>query len=230
MPRVRGSRGRWLIAAGVAGALGLAPAQAQVFGGHQAARGGASSGPQQVNCDMVAANPDAGMDKASCEAMNQAAASYYNSQHDPAASRPGDESMSCDDIKAEFMRQPVTAPSHEHVAAAQAATTAMSAEIAKEEAKVAAQTAALSAQSLAASALSAANPIAGRAADQAVDAEQRSMQAADNAQARAEALPIERKVNSSTAAVVGDMTSQLDANPRIGRLVALASEKHCRGW
>jgi hypothetical protein len=225
MPRVR-----WLIAAGMLAALGLGPAQAQIFGHHASRGGAATGGPQHVDCDMVAANPDAGMDKASCEAMNQAAASYYNSQHDPSAGRPGDESMSCAEIKAEFMQQPVTAPSHEHVAAAQAATTAMTAEIAKEEAKVAAQTAALSAQSMAASALSVANPMAGRAADQAVDAEQRSIEAADNAQAHAEALPLERKVNSSTAAVVGDITPQLDNNPRIGRLVALASEKHCRGW
>ena len=224
MPRVR-----WLIGAGLAAAIGLGSAQAQPFG-HHTPHGGGSAGPQQVDCNMVAANPGSGMDKASCEAMNQAAASYYNAQHDPAASRPGDEAMSCADIKAELMQQPVAAPSHEHVAAARAATTAMSAEIAKEEAQLAAQTAALSAQAMAASALSVANPIAGRAADQAVDAEQRTMEAADNAQAHAEALPIERRVNSSTAAVVGDITPQLDNNPRIGRLVALASEKHCRGW
>ena len=224
MPRVRS-----LLAAAAVAAVGLGSAQAQIFGGHHPARGG-GSGPQQVNCDMVAANPDAGMDKASCEAMNQAAASYYNAQHDPAASRPGDEAMSCADIKAEFMQQPVTAPSREHVAAAQAATTAMTAETAKMEAQVTAQSAALSAQSLAASALSVANPIAGHAADQAVNAEQQTMQAADNAQARAEALPLERKVNASTAAVVGDVSAQLGSNPRIARLVSLASDKHCKGW
>ena len=222
MPRVR-----WLIAATTVGALGLGAAQAQVFGGHHAARGGA---PQQVDCDAIAANPNAGMDKASCEAMARAAASYNNAQHDPAAVQPGDEAMSCDDIKAEFMRQPMTPPSREHVAEAQAATTAMTAEVAKQSAKVAAQTAALSAQSMAASAMSVANPLAGRAADQAVTAEQQSMEAADNAQAHAEALPIERRSNAATAAVVGDMTTQLNDNPRIGRLVALASEKHCRGW
>lgn len=106
MPRGRWVWVRWSIAVGMAGALGLGPAQAQMFGGHHAARGGGSNGgPQQMSCDMVAANPGAGMDKASCEAMNQAAASYYNAQHDPAASRPGDESMSCDDIKAEFMQR-----------------------------------------------------------------------------------------------------------------------------
>ena len=224
MPRVRS-----FIVATMVGALGLGPAQAQIPGGHHPARGG-PSGPQQVNCDMVAANPDAGMDKASCDAMNQAAASYYNSQHDPAASRPGDESMTCAGIKAEFMQQPMVPPSHEHVAAAQAATADVSAETAKLQAQAAAQSAALSAQSMAASALSVANPIAGRAADQAVNSEQQAMEAADNAQAHAEALPLERKSNAATAAVVGDVTTQLNDNPRTARLVALASEKHCRGW
>lgn len=231
MPRGRWVWVRWSIAVGMAGALGLGPAQAQMFGGHHAARGGGSNGgPQQMSCDMVAANPGAGMDKASCEAMNQAAASYYNAQHDPAASRPGDESMSCDDIKAEFMQQPVTAPSQQHMAAAQAATTDYMAKQTQMQAQVTAQTAALSAQSMAASGLSMVNPLAGRAADQAVQAEQQSMEAADNAQARAELTPRARKVTSSTATVVGDISPQLDSNPRIGRLMALANEKHCRGW
>jgi hypothetical protein len=218
MPRVRS-----FIVATAFAAMALGPAQAQIPGGHHPARGG-TSGPQQVNCDMVAANPDAGMDKASCEAMNQAAASYYNSQHDPSASRPGDESMTCADIKAEFMQQPMVPPSHEHVAAAQAATADVSAETAKLQAQAAAQSAALSAQSMAASALSVANPLSGRAADQAVNSEQQAMQA------HAEALPLERKSNAATAAVVGDVTTQLNDNPRTARLVALASEKHCRGW
>ena len=224
MPQVR-----WLIMAAMIGSLGLGSAQAQIFGGHHPPRSG-SGGPQQMNCDMVAANPDSGMDKASCEAMNRAAASYYDSQHDPSASQPGDEAMTCDDIKAEFMRQPVAAPPKQDAAAAKADNAAMTAEITKMEAQAAAQSAALSAQSMAASALAMANPIAGRAADQAVAAEQRSMEAADKAEERTEALPLARKANASQAVVVSDMTTQLSDNPRIGRLVALASEKHCHGW
>jgi hypothetical protein len=225
MPRVR-----WLIGVSVVAAIGLGTAQAQPFGHHNLHSGASSSGPQQMNCDAVAANPDSGMDRASCESMNQAANSYYNAQHDPAAARPGDEAMSCDDIKAEFMQQPVTAPSQQHVEAAQAATSDYMAKEKQLQAQAAAQAATLSAASMAASAASMANPIAGRAADQAVDAAQQSMQAADNAQSRAELLPRMHKVMSSTASVVGDITPQLDSNPRIGRLMALANEKHCHGW
>jgi hypothetical protein len=225
MPRVR-----WLITVGAVAAIGLGAAQAQPSG-HHTPRGGASSaGPQQVNCDMVAANPDSGMDKASCEAMNQAASSYYNAQHDPAASRPGDAAMTCDDIKAEFMQQPITAPSQQHAAAAQAATTDYMAKQTQIDAQVLAHQQALSDAAMAASAASMANPIAGRAADQAVDAAARATEAADNAQAHAELTPRMRKMTSSTAAVVGDMTPQLDSNPRLGRLVELAGEKHCHGW
>jgi PHD/YefM family antitoxin component YafN of YafNO toxin-antitoxin module len=224
MPRVR-----WLTAVGVAAAIGLGSAQAQPFG-HHPARGASSAGQQQVDCDMVAANPGSGMDKASCEAMNQAANSYYNAQHDPAASRPGDEAMSCDDIKAEFMQQPITAPSQQHEAAAQASASDYMAKQTQIEAQVLAHEQALSAAAMAASAASMANPIAGRAADQAVDAAAKATEAADNAQAHAELTPRARKMTSSTAAVVGDMSSQLDSNRRLGRLMELANEKHCHGW
>lgn len=223
---------RWLIAIGAIGAFGLGSAQAQIFSGHHAARSGGAGGQgsQQINCDVVAATPGSGMDKASCEAMNQAAASYYNAQHDPSASHPGDEQMSCADIKAEFMQQPVTAPPKQDVAAAQAATTDYMAKSAQLQAQATAQAAALSAQSLAASAASMANPIAGKAADEVVAAEQRAMEAQLNAQARAELTPRARRMSSATATVVSDVGSQLDANPRIARLVALADEKHCKGW
>ncbi len=98
------------------------------------------------------------------------------------------------------------------------------------QAQATAQAAALSAQAMAASAASMANPIAGKAADAAVAAEQQAMQAQLNAQARAELTPRARRMMSNNAAVVSDVSSQLDANPRIARLVALADEKHCKGW
>jgi hypothetical protein len=208
----------------------LGSAQAQPFGHHPPRGASSGAGPQQVNCDAIAANPDSGMDKASCEAMNQAASSYYNAQHDPAASRPGDSAMSCDDIKAELMQQPVTAPSQQHEQAAQAATTDYITKEQQLQAQVLAHQQALSAASMAASAASMANPIAGRAADQAVDSASRAAEAADNAQAHAELTPRMRKVTSSTAAVVGDITPQLESNPRIAKLMELAGEKHCHGW
>ncbi|MFI4936685.1 MAG: hypothetical protein ACHP7N_18945 [Caulobacterales bacterium] len=204
------------------------PATAQLFGHKPPPR--SQSGPQQVDCNMVAANPNSGMDKASCESMNQAAAAYYASQHDPSASKPGDESMTCEEIKAEFMQQPITPPPAQQAAQSRADVRNLQGKIAVEEAHAAAAEAAGTAENVAASALSAANPLAGRAAQEAANAQQAATQSALNAEAKATVLPAQRKVNSDTAAMVGGMTSQMQSNPRIGRLVALANEKHCHGF
>jgi len=204
-------------------------AEAQVFGHHPPPSPGASGG-QHVDCDMVAANPNSGMDKATCEQMNQAAAAYYGAQNDPSASRPGDEQMSCDDIKAEFMRQQVTAPDSQHVAAAQSATRDYMAKSSELQAEGTAAAAALSAQAMAASAASMANPIAGRAADQVLNREIEATQQMMNAKAKAELMPRARTMYSANGQLIGDATSQLQGNPRLARLVSLANEKHCRGW
>ena len=125
--------------------------------------------------------------------------------------------MTCADIKAELMQQPIAPPSQEHAAAAQAATTDYMAKQKKLQSEAQAHAAALSASAMAASATDMVNPIAGRAADQAVAAAQRSMEAADQAQTRAELIPKARTMNASTTAVVGDMTSQLAEQPRTAR-------------
>jgi hypothetical protein len=213
------------LTAAAIGALGLASAQAQGVS-RPPARGGA----QSVNCDVIAANPNAGMDKASCEAMLHAQQSYEAAQTDPGASHPGDAAMSCEDIKAEFMQQPIQRPDPQHVAAAQAATRDYMAKSAQIQAEASAMAATSSAENLAASAVSAANPIAGRAAEAAAAAHQQAAQATLNAQAKAELQPRYRTMMAGDTAMMSDMTAQLDTNPRIARLVQLANEKHCRGW
>lgn len=188
-----------------------------------------SSGPQQINCDVVAANPSSGMDKASCEQMNAAAAAYYNAQNDPSGARPGDETMTCDQITAELMQQQYTPPSAQHVQAAQAATSDYMAKAGQLQGEAAAAATTITAEETAASAVGVVNPIAGRAAQQAVNAQAEATQAALNAQAKAELMPRAHNVMTSTGAIIGDATPQIASNPRLAHLMQLADKKHCKG-
>jgi hypothetical protein len=225
---------RWSVSAsvalGVAAVLAFvlaAPSHAQLFG-HHANRSGNNVGPAHVDCDVVAAA--SGMDKATCEAMNQAEASYYAAQHDPAGARPGDDDMTCDRIKAEMMTQPVAAPPPDHVAEAQAAATDFNTKEAAIQAKMATAATALTVAATAASAASLANPIAGRAADAAVEAAREATEKSLNAEAKATVAPAQQKMLTNTATLVGDMMPQLQNNPRLAHLVQMSSEKHCRGF
>ena len=215
-----------LALASLAALVALAPTPAPAQFGHH--RPPPNQTPQQMNCDQIP--PGMGMDKATCEQMNQASATYSAAQTDPSAVRPGDDAMTCDEIKAEFMTQPMQAPNAQHVAEAQSAVKSQMATQAKLQAEATAATATLSAEALAASAVSAANPLAGRAADQAVQAQQEATQAALNAQAKAELTPKAARTMQATGAIVGDMNAQLQSNPRIARLVYLANQKNCRGF
>jgi len=192
---------------------------------------GAGAGPPQIDCAVFAAHPVAGMDAASCEAMNRSQAAYWNAAHDPAGARPGDDQMTCDQINAELMQQApsVTAPPAEHVAQAQQDASATMAKVHQLEGEAAAASAQGAAESAAAGALSAVNPIAGRAADAAAMAHQQATQAALSAQSQAELAPREQAMMRDTARLATDMSPGLQANPRFARLIDLADQKHCRG-
>src|SRR5258708_32503432 len=96
--------------------LAPTPAPAQ-FGHHRAP---SNQAPQQMNCDQIP--PGMGMDKATCEQMNQMSATYNAAGSDASpAAKPGDAEMTCDQIKAEMMQQPNQRPNQQHVADAQCA-------------------------------------------------------------------------------------------------------------
>lgn len=205
----------------------VAPSHAQLFG-HHANRSGNNSGPDHVDCDSAAAST--GMDKATCEAMNQAEASYYAAQHDPAGAKPGDDDMTCDQIKAELMTQPVSAPPSEHAAQAQAAASDFSTKQAALQAKTAAAMTALNAEATAATLAGMANPIAGKAADMAVEAQREATEKSLNAESKATVVPAQKKMFAGMATLVGDMTPQFQNNPRLAHLMQMSSEKRCRGF
>ena len=219
----------WIACAGLA--LAITPAaDAQMFGHHPTPpQQGDAGGPHTMNCDQIAAMPNAGMDRATCEQMNQAATAYRTGANDPAAARPGDEAMTCDDIKAELMQQTYTPPPAEHVASAQAAGRDYMAKSGELQAEANAMAMSSAAENTAASVAAMVNPIAGRAAEAAAAAHQEAEQKALNAKAKAELQPRYHTLMSSTGTLVGDMTPQLQSNPRLARLISLAQEKHCHG-
>lgn len=215
---------------GLVAALALvlaAPSRAGMFGSGSKSSGSAA-GPDHVDCDAVAAA--SGMDKATCESLNQAQASYYAAQHDPAGARPGDDEMTCDRIKAELTSQAVSAPPAEHAAEAQAAVTDFRTKQTALQAKTAADMIALNAAATAATAAGMANPIAGKAADMAVEAAREATEKSLNAEAKATVTPAERKMLASTVTVMGDMVPQVTNNPRLAHLIQLSAEKHCHGF
>ena len=61
-----------------------------------------SIGDPAATCAPLRTMPNAPMTYESCVQMATAAQSMQNAMNDPAAARPGDAAMSCDQIKAEF--------------------------------------------------------------------------------------------------------------------------------
>ncbi len=214
-----------IIAIAAAAAVAAAPANAQ-FGHHHAST--PSPTPQQVDCDHIPAGM--GVDKATCEQMNQMQATYNAAQTDPNVARPGDEAMTCDQIKAEMMQQPLQAPSQQHVAEAQAATRDQMAATARLQAEGTAMAARESSENLAASGVSVVNPVAGAAAQTALDAQHQAEQDALNAKAKAELTPKVERTTRATGALMGDAGAQLQSNARAARLVYLANQRNCHNF
>ena len=212
--------------ASLAALVALAPTPAPAQFGHH--RPPPNQAPQQMNCDQIP--PGTGMDKATCEQMNQMSATYNAAGSDASpAAQPGDAAMTCDQIKAEMMQQPIQGPNQQHVAEAQSAVKSQMATTGKLQAEATALAATESAENLAASGLAAANPLAGAAAQQALNAQQEAAQAALNAKAKAELAPEQARTMQATGAIMGDVNAQMQSNPRFARLAYLANQKNCRG-
>ena len=157
--------------------------------------------------------------------MNSAA-SMQNSMNDPAGQRPGDEAMSCDQIKAEFLASGGIAMNKSHVAEGQAAASNYQSKSATVQSEYAALVAQESASNLAASAAGFV-PGVGQAAQAAADAKNTAEQKAFNAHAQAEMTPATQRLASSTGTVVSDVATNLQNDPRKARLISLATQKNC---
>jgi hypothetical protein len=181
--------------------------------------------PPPVDCAKVAAT--SGVSLESCEQMNAAQLNYYNATHDPSASHPGDDQMTCEQIEAELMSGGFHGPSQQQADAARASTgdyVAKQQQLAAEETAASAQ---LSAEATAASAVGMANPVAGEAAQRAVDAHAEATENSLDAQAKAELTPRGSKMVGDVSNIAGSMGGEMAANPRLARLIQLGGAKHC---
>jgi hypothetical protein len=184
-----------------------------------------------VDCDHLP--PQYGMTPETCRMMNSAQASYDRAKADPSASRPGDEQMSCDQIMAELRTQHYTAPDRAQAAKDAAAADSLHRTVTGQAAEVQAIGARESATVAAAAAADRATSAAtmgiarGHATDAAVAAANAENRATGERMA-AERAPLERDVTGSAGRTAADAAQQLDSNPRIARLMQLASDRHCR--
>jgi hypothetical protein len=190
--------------------------------------------PPGMDCDKIAAMPGATMSAESCKKMMGAQQAYNAAGADPSASRPGDEQMSCDQIMAEVQQQQYKAPDKVKVAQGQAAGTELQAKLSQQQAEI--TTIAVKQQAELDTAMA-----ADRAAEMAsggvvrpqtamvVQQQQMAQNKVTGERMAKERAPQERQLMTSTGDVAADAGQQIANNPRLGRLIQLASAKHCKG-
>ena len=207
------------------------------FFGHRSisnakATGGNMSG--SMDCAKLASMPNAPMSLEACEKLQDAQQAYNQAASDPSALRPGDEQMSCAQITAELKQQQYAAQDKTKVAELDATTREEQKIVKKEEAILAKRQAEAQAATAAATAADTATEVAtaGLVRGRALNAVEKTLDAQDKAEKERvirEDLPAYKKMNSATADLGSDFGQQLQANPRLGRLMQLADSKHCKG-
>jgi hypothetical protein len=207
-------------------------------------RGGGASAPAPAtappaagampDCAQIASMPNTPISLETCQKMAAAQQTYTRAASDPGASRPGDELMGCDQIKAEMSQQQIRAPDKATVAETTAAVdkergmlakhmAEQSAVSAEEQAKVNAAVAADQATAMATGGLVQTNT-----ASAAAMAAQARARAVGERQA-AERRPTEQKMYGGVADLGVGAAQQLASNPRLARLLQLAQARGCRG-
>jgi hypothetical protein len=186
------------------------------------------------DCAQIASMPNAPISLEACQKMASAQQAYDRAASDPSASRPGDEQMSCEQIKSELRLQQYSAPDKAKVAETTAAANKeqgllnrhiaeANAVMAQEQVKVDAAAAADRATELATGGL--VNP---NAASAAALAAQARVKVVGERQA-AERRPTEQKMIGGVADLGVDAAQQLTSNPRLARLMQLAQSRGCKG-
>jgi hypothetical protein len=135
--------------------------------------------------------------------------------------------MTCDQIKAEMVQQPGGAVSTEHAEAAGAAAQEYMAQAKKVQGEATAMIAGQVATSMAAGAIAGLVPGGGLVAG-AIDKANEAQQAAFSARIAAELRPAQERMMAANAQSMGDLAQRMQENPRFGRLLLLAQQRHCR--
>ena len=207
------------------------------FFGHRSisnakAAGGNMGG--SMDCARLASMPNAPMSVEACEKLQGTQQAYNQSASDPSAQRPGDEQMTCTQITAELKQQQYTVQDKKKVAELDATTKEQQKIIKKEEAILAKRQAEAQAAVAAATAADTATELAtgGLVSGHALNAVEKTLDAQDKVEKERvmrEDLPTTQKMISQTADLGADFGQQLQANPRLARLMQLADAKHCKG-
>lgn len=191
----------------------LAPAQQTAQDLQQAAA--------SLDCRQLAAMPNPPMTVEACEAQKAAFGNLGAAAATPGGARPGDASMSCEQIIAELQSSNFSgvsaATAAEGVAAGQAQRDAMT--------SVQARAGALAARQTAETAAASAGP---NAVQGAVAAKHEAEQAALRRSAVGEIRPAQTRTGLANAASAQELADSLQANPRVAALIQLAAARNCQ--
>ena len=188
---------------------------------------------QQFDCSRLASMPNAGMTVQQCQAMMGMAQSAQAAMNDPSSMRPGDENMSCADIQTELGTMNIAGVSADHRAEGVRSGTVLQQQLAKNQAEVNAlavkQATEVEAAAMADRAVEAATGgvVRGRATDALMPSLQAEQKALGERQVKDTTPKFQAALGSATASA-NDLTQQMQANPRFGRLMKLAMDKGCR--
>jgi len=186
-----------------------------------------------VDCARMAAMPGAPMSREACEQLMASERAYESAASDPSAARPGDDTMTCDQIMRELQAQSYQGPDKAKVAELGSAVKAEQTINAKQQGQAVTTAVAEQAALTAASAADTATEVAtggavrGRAVVAVTDANAAANKAI-SAQMLAERHDTDTKLTGSAADMATAATQQLTANPRIARLMQLASARRCK--
>lgn len=173
-----------------------------------------------ADCAVMAAMPSPAMSREACEAMKkQAQGSETAMSQGASAARPGDEIMDCGAIRLELASLGFTGVSRETWSKGVAAAEGYKAR----EAEVQAQAAGLAAQQAAATVASSAGVPGAGYGLQAQSAQSQAF----GVSAGAQLAPYRSQMSAANAASMAELTAQMQANPRIARLIDLGARKNC---
>jgi hypothetical protein len=195
--------------------------------GEKSGRGGRSNQSQASNmsCEQMSAASRGTMTVEACQKMMAAQQAYTTALADPSASRPGDDKLTCEQIATEVKQQPFSPPDQAKAAEAQAASSDLQKTLEKQQKEAAERAAAQSATNLAAAAAAglAPNFVQAKAAEKAAEDNRKFGE-----EKAKESAPKAQRANDATADLIADAGQQIGSNPRLARLMQLASQKRCK--
>ncbi|HVP66175.1 MAG TPA: hypothetical protein VMT17_02815 [Anaeromyxobacteraceae bacterium] len=185
--------------------------------------------PNQMDCDQLATIPNAPMSVETCKQMMGA----MQQGNGPAGARPGDENMSCSDIKAEMKTMTGVGISDAQRKENATASSEHQALIAKQQAQVTEFAAEATAATQAAAAADMATQVVtgglvhGKAAQATAEAYQARADAMGKQMAE-ERKPSQDRVMNAASASTKELSQGMQSNPRFSRLIQLGIAKDCK--